>query len=150
MNAQSLYHEVILDHNRRPRNHGDLPDASGRAEGLNPLCGDRLTVSVRLDDGRIGAIAFHGDSCAICKASGSMMTQAVKGLPVAEARALAADFRAMATGEADEARTHRLGRLSVFAGVAQLPGRVKCAVLPWHTLGAALAGQAHADVTDAP
>jgi len=135
---KALYQEVILDHNRKPRNYGALPEASHHAEGHNPLCGDRIDVALRLDGDRIDAIAFEGESCAICKASASMMTVAVKGKPRAEAETLIREFREMATGKIAPGGLVHIGRLSVFAGVRDLPTRVKCAILPWHTLAAAL------------
>ncbi|HWA14061.1 MAG TPA: SUF system NifU family Fe-S cluster assembly protein [Burkholderiales bacterium] len=139
MDSKQLYQEVILDHNRKPRNWGQLADASHKAEGLNPLCGDHIWVWLKVEDGRVGGIAFEGDSCAICKASSSMMTTNVKGKTVEEAERLIREFRDMATGELDTAnQPNHLGRLSVFAGVRDLPSRVKCAILPWHTLHAAL------------
>ena len=137
--TRQLYQEVILDHNRKPRNWGTLADATHRAEGLNPLCGDRLQLAVKLNDDAIEAIAFEGESCAICKASASMMTTVVKGKRRADAETLIDEFRDMATGKLDASREdHHLGRLTVFAGVRDLPTRVKCAILPWHTLHAAL------------
>ena len=137
--TKALYQEVILDHNKKPRNYGGLEVATHRAEGHNPLCGDHLTLALNLDGERIDAIAFTGESCAICKASASMMTAAVKGKPRAEAETLVQEFRDMATGTLDVAhQPHHLGRLTVFAGVRDLPTRVKCAILPWHTLHAAL------------
>jgi nitrogen fixation NifU-like protein len=135
---KALYQEVILDHNRKPRNYGTLPQASHRAEGHNPLCGDRITVSLDLDGERIDGIAFQGESCAICKASASMMTVGVKGKTRAEAETLIGEFREMATGRPGPDAVAHLGRLAVFAGVRDLPTRVKCAILPWHTLHAAL------------
>jgi nitrogen fixation NifU-like protein len=144
MNARDMYQAVILDHNRTPRNFRTLDHASHRAEGVNPLCGDRLALALSVVGDRIEDLAFTGDSCAICKASASMMTVAVKGRSVDEATQLAAAFRRMAMGPAGPADAERLGRLAVFAGIAQLPGRVKCAVLPWHTLTAALAGKSEA------
>ncbi|MCE9639308.1 MAG: SUF system NifU family Fe-S cluster assembly protein [Betaproteobacteria bacterium] len=136
---KALYQEVILDHNKKPRNYGALDDASHKAEGHNPLCGDHLTLTLKLDGEQVGAIAFTGESCAICKASASMMTVAVKGKTRADAETLIHEFRDMATGTLDYANTpHHLGRLTVFAGVRDLPTRVKCAILPWHTLHAAL------------
>jgi nitrogen fixation NifU-like protein len=136
---KALYQEVILDHNRKPRNYGVLADASHKAEGHNPLCGDHITIALRLDDGRIGAIAFEGEACAICKASASMLTTNVKGKTSEEAEVLIREFRDMATGKLDVAsQPHHLGRLTVFSGVRDLPTRVKCAILPWHTLHAAL------------
>jgi nitrogen fixation NifU-like protein len=134
---KALYQEVILDHNRKPRNYGALEHASHHAEGHNPLCGDHITVSLDLDGERIGGIAFQGESCAICKASASMMTVNVKGKTRADAETLIQEFRDMATGKLDLDGAHHIGRLTVFAGVRDLPTRVKCAILPWHTLHAA-------------
>ena len=136
-NSRTLYQEVILDHNRKPRNYGTLSDASHTAEGHNPLCGDHISVALHLAEDRIGGIAFQGESCAICKASASMMTATVKGKSRADAEILIREFRDMATGKLDPAGDHHLGRLTVFAGVRDLPTRVKCAILPWHTLHAA-------------
>jgi nitrogen fixation protein NifU and related proteins len=136
-----LYQEVILDHNRRPRNFGVLPGATRVAHGHNPLCGDKLTVYLTLDDDRISAISFEGSGCAISKASASLMTDAVKGQPLADADALFQHFHHMVTSpvgtEIDE---EALGKLAVFGGVREFPVRVKCASLAWHTLRAALAG----------
>ena len=145
MDSKQLYQEVILDHNKKPRNYGKLADATHRSEGLNPLCGDHIWVSLKVADGKIDAIAFEGQSCAICKASASMMTGAVKGKSVDDAEVLVDHFRAMATGKEDADTSGRyLGRLTVFAGVKDLPSRVKCAILPWHTLHAAFQAQATA------
>jgi nitrogen fixation NifU-like protein len=139
MDSKQLYQEVILDHNKKPRNYGKLEDATHRSEGLNPLCGDHIWLAVKLGGDRIESIAFEGQSCAICKASASMMTTTVKGKRVAEAEILVAHFRAMATGQENfETSARYLGRLTVFAGVKDLPSRVKCAILPWHTLHAAV------------
>jgi nitrogen fixation NifU-like protein len=136
--SKQLYQEVILDHNRKPRNWGALADATHRAEGVNPLCGDRLQLGVKLAGDAIEAIAFEGESCAICKASASMMTTAVKGKSRPDAEELIQEFRDMATGKLDTGKdAHHLGRLTVFSGVRDLPTRVKCAILPWHTLHAA-------------
>ena len=136
--SRTLYQEVILDHNRKPRNYGPLAQASHKAEGHNPLCGDHLKLALALDGERINEIAFEGESCAICKASASMMTATVKGKTRQEAETLIQEFRDMATGKLDfNAQPHHLGRLTVFAGVRDLPTRVKCAILPWHTLHAA-------------
>jgi nitrogen fixation protein NifU and related proteins len=136
--SKQLYQEVILDHNRKPRNWGALGDATHRAEGVNPLCGDRIQLAVKVGENAIEAIAFEGESCAICKASASMMTSAIKGKPRSDAEQLIREFRDMATGKLDTARdAHHLGRLTVFSGVRDLPTRVKCAILPWHTLHAA-------------
>ncbi|OGI42239.1 MAG: SUF system NifU family Fe-S cluster assembly protein [Candidatus Muproteobacteria bacterium RBG_16_64_11] len=136
--ARALYQELILDHNRKPRNFGVLADANRKAEGHNPVCGDHISLSLHIDNGRIENIAFQGQSCAICKASASLMTGNVKGKTVDEAETLIREFRDMATGKLDtRIQQHHLGRLSVFAGVSELPSRVKCAILPWHTLHAA-------------
>ena len=135
--TKALYQEVILDHNKKPRNYGTLGNASHKAEGHNPLCGDHLSVMLNLDGERIDSIAFQGESCAICKASASMMTATVKGKTRADAETLIQEFRDMAIGKLDLNGPHHLGRLAVFAGVRDLPTRVKCAILPWHTLHAA-------------
>lgn len=134
---RELYQEVILDHNRRPRNFGKLEDANHRAEGHNPLCGDNVTIYLRLDNGVIQDIRFEGSGCAISKASASMMTSALKGKSEAEAARLFQEFRDLVTVE-NASPTEELGKLSVFAGVREYPARVKCASLPWHTLQAAL------------
>jgi nitrogen fixation NifU-like protein len=139
MDPKALYQEVILEHNKKPRNYGVLEHASHRAEGHNPLCGDHLKLTLDVKDDRIDAIAFEGESCAICKASASLMTAAVKGKSRADAEGLIQEFRDMAMGKLDvgPGASHHLGRLTVFAGVRDLPTRVKCAILPWHTLSAA-------------
>jgi nitrogen fixation NifU-like protein len=136
--SKQLYQEVILDHNRKPRNWGLPEGATHRAEGVNPLCGDHIHLAMTVRDGVVAAVGFEGESCAICKASASMMTVAVKGKARGEAEQLVQEFRDMATGKLDLALPHHLGRLTVFAGVRDLPTRVKCAILPWHTLHAAL------------
>ncbi len=142
MDSKQLYQEVILDHNRKPRNYGKLDAATHSSEGLNPLCGDHIWLHLHVNDGTISGIAFEGQSCAICKASASMMTAAVKGKRVEDAEGLVGEFRSMVTGDLDVgAQPNHLGRLGVFAGVKDLPSRVKCAVLPWHTLHAALTSQ---------
>jgi nitrogen fixation NifU-like protein len=142
MDSKQLYQEVILDHNRKPRNWGRLDNASHQAEGLNPLCGDHIWVSLDVAGDEVRNVAFEGQSCAICKASASMMTTNVKGKKVAEVERLIEEFRDMATGRLDVAsQPNHLGRLSVFAGVKDLPSRVKCAILPWHTLHAAVTRQ---------
>ncbi len=136
--GRQLYQEVIMDHNKKPRNYGVLAQANRHAEGHNPLCGDHISLSAQLENDVIRDIAFQGQTCAICKASASMMTAAVKGRHVDEAETLIREFRDMATGKLDtQTEAHHLGRLNVFAGVRELPTRVKCAVLPWHTLYAA-------------
>lgn len=138
----ALYQELILDHNRKPRNFGPLDRATHRAEGHNPLCGDHLSVALGIDGQSLERIAFEGESCAICKASASMMTVAVKGKPLPHVQALIREFLAMTTGQLEVGGAHQLGRLAVFAGVRNLPTRVKCAILPWHTLLAAIDSQA--------
>ena len=135
-----LYQEVILDHNRRPRNFREIGEASRRQEGYNPLCGDRLTLYVKLDGDRISDVAFQGTGCAISKASASLMTDALKGKTIDEARALFERFHEMITS-APEDEVPDLGKLSVFAGVREFPTRVKCASLAWHTLKAAVSGE---------
>jgi nitrogen fixation NifU-like protein len=138
MSTKQLYQEVILDHNRKPRNWGHLDAPTHKAEGLNPLCGDHIWVTLDVAGDRVKEIAFEGESCAICKASASMMTAKVKGKSVEEAEELVSEFRGMTTGSLDTSRPNHLGHLSVFEGVKELPARVKCAILPWHTLHAAL------------
>jgi nitrogen fixation protein NifU and related proteins len=136
-----LYQEVILDHNRRPRNFRRIEAASHHAAGHNPLCGDRLTLDVQVDDGRIADIAFQGSGCAISKASASLMTDAVKGQSVEAARELFDRFHRMVTTPPDQP-VESMGKLSVLAGVREFPVRVKCASLAWHTLKAALQREA--------
>jgi len=135
---KSLYQEVILDHNKKPRNYGMLENASHNAVGFNPLCGDHISVALNIDRDCINCIAFRGDSCAICKASASMMTVAVKGKTREDAEILIQEFLAMTTGKLDLDSPNSMGRLEVFSGVRDLPTRVKCAILPWHTLHAAV------------
>jgi len=138
-----LYQEVILDHNRRPRNFHAMADASHSAEGHNPLCGDRLTLYLKIEGGTISDVAFQGSGCAISKASASLMTDAVKGRTVAEATELFRRFHGVVTTPPDQP-VEDLGKLSVFSGVREFPVRVKCASLAWHTLKAALDRQAAA------
>jgi len=137
-----LYQEVILDHNKNPRNFREIETATKTADGNNPLCGDALRVYVEIEDDRVKDIAFKGSGCAISKASASMMTQTVKGKTKEEAEVMFGEFHRMVTGELDEEATpNGLGRLKIFAGVREFPARVKCASLPWHTMHAALAGE---------
>jgi nitrogen fixation NifU-like protein len=137
---RDLYQEVILDHNRVPRNFGKLPNANREAEGHNPLCGDRVRVSLHVEDDRIEGIAFQGSGCAISTASASLMTEALKGRTVEEARRLFRGFHDLLTtgGNTDD-----LGKLAVFAGVREYPIRIKCATLAWHAVQAALDQQDH-------
>ncbi len=137
-----LYQEVILDHNRRPRNFGPRTGADRTAEGYNPLCGDRIKVFLDLEDGRLARVGFDGAGCAISKASASMMTEALSGRPVSEAKTLFERFHRMVTGQPQpEADAAALGKLRVFGGVSEFPVRVKCASLAWHTLNAAVEGR---------
>ncbi len=140
MDLRALYQDVILDHNKKPRNFGPLEAADFQADGFNPLCGDRYTVRLNIRDGVVTDIKFEGEGCAISKAAASMMTQRVKGKPVADAELLIREFRDMMTGQLDPESETSLGHLKVFEGVSQLPNRIKCAVLPWHTLRAAISG----------
>ncbi len=137
-----LYQQVILDHNKKPRNFHKLETANRVAEGFNPLCGDQFTVYMQLEDGVVKDVSFEGSGCAISKAAASMMTQSVKGKTRGEAETLFNEFHRMVTGELDEEATpNDLGRLKIFAGVRDYPARVKCASLSWHTLHAALHGE---------
>jgi nitrogen fixation protein NifU and related proteins len=137
---RELYQSVILDHNKKPRNFHELEGANRHADGHNPLCGDRLTVYARVEDGRIEDVAFVGAGCAISKASASLMTEFVKGLTVEQARRAFERFHELVTGDPGRpADAAGLGKLAVFAGVREFPVRVKCATLAWHTLNAALA-----------
>jgi len=134
---RELYQEVILDHNKRPRNCYIMDCATRSADGHNPLCGDVVKVYLRIEDGVIKEISFQGDGCAICTASTSIMTESVKGKKVEEARELFEEFHEMLTGVAEEQGVE-LGKLQVFEGVREYPVRVKCATLAWHTLNAAM------------
>ena len=137
-----LYQQVILDHNKKPRNFRKLETANHSAEGFNPLCGDQLTVYLNLEDDAVKEISFEGSGCAISKAAASMMTQALKGKSKQEAEQLFTEFHSMVTGELDEElTTNGLGNLRIFSGVREFPVRVKCASLPWHTMHAALNNQ---------
>lgn len=142
-----LYQEVILDHNRRPRNFHAMADASHHAEGYNPLCGDRLTLYLKLDADRIADVSFEGSGCAISKASASLMTDAIKGRTIEDARALFERFHRMVTTPHGEA-VEDLGKLSALAGVREFPVRVKCASLAWHTFKAALEREAVVSTED--
>jgi nitrogen fixation NifU-like protein len=132
-----LYQEVILDHNKRPRNFRTIEGASHHADGYNPLCGDKLSLTVQIDGDQIADVAFVGSGCAISKASASLMTDTLKGKSVAEARVLFERFHRMVTTPPDQP-VEDMGKLSVLAGVREFPVRVKCASLAWHTLKAAL------------
>jgi nitrogen fixation NifU-like protein len=138
-----LYQEVILDHNRRPRNFHALADASHTADGHNPLCGDRLRLYLKVENGIVSDVGFEGAGCAISKASASMMTDAIKGRTVGEIDALFERFHRMVTTPPDRP-VEDMGKLSSLAGVREFPVRVKCASLAWHTLKAAMAQQTKA------
>ncbi len=148
---RDLYQQTIIEHNRSPRNFRSLPDANRRAEGNNPLCGDRITLHARVEDDLIHDIGFQGRGCAISQAAASLMTSAVKGKPVAQADALFHAFHDMLLSGTDApADPAVLGKLAAFAGVRAFPARVKCASLPWHTLRAALEHRAEPVTTESP
>jgi nitrogen fixation protein NifU and related proteins len=139
---RELYQEVIIEHNKKPRNYGDLEPCTHQAHGLNPLCGDDIVLKVVVADGIVQDIRFLGQGCAISKASSSLMTVNVKGKPLAEAELMVEQFRSMIRGTLDTAvDPNILGKLSLFQSVKNLPSRVKCAVLPWATLHSALHGE---------
>ena len=138
-----LYQEVILEHNKNPRNFRAIENATREADGNNPLCGDALRVYLQLEDDKVVDVAFKGSGCAISKASASMMTQTIKGKTRQEAEKMFDEFHRMVLGELDEeTEENNLGRLKIFAGVREFPARVKCASLSWHTLHAALNNEA--------
>lgn len=137
-----LYQEVILDHNKNPRNFREIENADNTADGKNPLCGDALRVYVAMEGDTVKDVSFKGSGCAISKASASMMTQVVKGKSKEEAEMIFGEFHRMVTGALDvETEENHLGKLKIFAGVLEFPARVKCASLSWHTLHAALHGE---------
>ena len=135
---RDLYQEVILDHNKHPHNFGELDGADRHADGYNPLCGDRLAVYVNLDGEVISDVSFLGSGCAISKASASLMTDAVKGKTLTEARVLFERFLRLVTDDSVDVEAESIGKLAVFSGVREYPTRVKCASLAWHTLRAAV------------
>ena len=137
-----LYQEVILDHNKNPRNFREIENADKHADGNNPLCGDKLQVYLNMDGDRVDDVSFTGSGCAISKASASMMTQTVKGKTKEEAGKIFDEFHKMVIGKLDiETDDNDLGKLRIFAGVLEFPARVKCASLSWHTVNAALHGE---------
>ena len=139
---RELYQQVILDHNKNPRNYREMPNATSKIEGYNPLCGDKVTVYVKLEDDLVKDVAFQGTGCAISTASASLMTESLKGKTRAEAEAIFREFHDLITGKSDEADAEeRLGKLAVFGGVREFPVRIKCASLPWHTFHAAVEGE---------
>jgi nitrogen fixation NifU-like protein len=135
---RELYQQVILDHNRSPRNYRPMTDATRKVEGYNPLCGDHFTVYVKLDGKVIADVSFQGAGCAISKASASVMSSTVKGKTTEEAESLFRTFHTLVTKGPEDADIETLGKLAAFAGVNEFPARVKCAILPWHALRAAL------------
>jgi nitrogen fixation NifU-like protein len=139
--VRELYHDVIVEHSRVPRNYRELANANHKAEGYNPLCGDHFTVYVDLEGDSIRDISFQGSGCAISKASASIMTQSIKGKTRAEAETLFNRFHGLVTGQAPANGNPDLGKLAVFSGISEFPVRVKCATLAWHTLLAALQGK---------
>ncbi len=145
---RELYQEVILEHSKAPRNYRELKSPDHKAEGYNPLCGDRFTVYLQMDGDSICDIGFQGSGCAISKASASMMTQSVKGKTRVEAQRLFDNFHRVVTGQAQNGNHADLGKLTVFSGVSEFPLRVKCATLAWHTLQAALEGKQEAVSTE--
>jgi nitrogen fixation NifU-like protein len=145
---RDLYQEVIFDHNRNPRNFRVMADANRQVEGFNPLCGDRLTLFLKIDDHVIADASFQGSGCAISTASVSLMTEIVKGKTEAEADALFKQFHEMTTGKTEEINLEAIGKLAVLAGVREYPARVKCATLAWHTLDAALKNEAQSISTE--
>ncbi|HET8824239.1 MAG TPA: SUF system NifU family Fe-S cluster assembly protein [Terriglobales bacterium] len=144
---RDLYQEVILEHSKVPRNYREIAEADHKAEGFNPLCGDRFTVYLHLDGEIIRDISFQGSGCAISKASASMMTQILKGKTREEAEKLFGRFHDLVTGHGHPSE-EEMGKLAVFSGVSEFPARVKCATLAWHTLQAALEGQQDAVSTE--
>jgi nitrogen fixation NifU-like protein len=139
---RDLYQQVILDHQKKPRNFRVLESADRDAEGFNPLCGDKIHLFVKMENGVIKEVGFQGTGCAISTASASMMTESVKGKTPAEAEAIFKQFQGLVTSDTHEkVNAPELGKLEVFAGVREFPVRVKCATLPWHTLRAALKGE---------
>ncbi|MGC8624023.1 MAG: Fe-S cluster assembly sulfur transfer protein SufU [Phycisphaerae bacterium] len=141
---RDLYQQTILDHTRKPRNRHEMPDATASADGHNPLCGDKITLYLKVKNGVIEDISFTGSGCAICTASSSMMTEALKGKTVAQGQRLFDQFHSMLTSPMDQETSFaQLDKLAVFSGVREFPVRVKCATLPWHTLQAALKNEHH-------
>ncbi len=138
---RELYQQVILDHNKNPRNFRELPNATRRVEGYNPLCGDHYTVFVELEGDVIKDVSFTGNGCAISKSSASVMTSSVKGKKAIDAEKMFDTFHKLVTGEVTGATQDELGRMAAFSGVSEFPARVKCASLAWHTLHSALQGE---------
>ncbi len=148
-NLRELYQEVVFDHNRNPRNFRAMKDADRKVEGFNPLCGDRITLYLKLKGDLIADISFEGQGCAISTASASLMTELIKGQTLKEAEAFFQAFHKIVTGKDDELKLKELGKLAVLAGVRQYPSRIKCATLPWHSLEAAIKGSEEMVSTEA-
>jgi nitrogen fixation protein NifU and related proteins len=145
---RELYQEVIFDHNRNPRNFRVMEDADRKVEGFNPLCGDRLTLYLKMDGDKISDASFQGSGCAISTASVSLMTEIIKDKTEAEAEALFKTFHEMTTGKDEDIQLEAVGKLAVLAGVREYPARVKCATLAWHTLDAALKNEQNSISTE--
>lgn len=144
---RELYQDTILEHNKRPRNFRPMPDATRQLEGFNPLCGDRLTLFLKLDGDKVADVSFQGHGCAISTSSASLMTEAVKGKTTAEATQLFDAFHRLILREGTPPTKQEIGKLAVFSGVGEFPARVKCATLCWHTLKAELDGKPVAKVS---
>lgn len=138
---RELYQQVILDHNKNPRNFHEMADATSRADGYNPLCGDHYTIFLKVDGDVIADVSFTGSGCAISKASASVMSSTVKGMSKDEASRLFETFHKLVTGDTSGLSAADLGRLAAFSGVSEFPARVKCATLAWHTLRSGLEGK---------
>ena len=138
---RELYQQVILDHNKNPRNFHEMADATSTVDGYNPLCGDHYTIFLKTDGDKIAEVSFTGSGCAISKASASVMSSTVKGKSKEEAESLFETFHRLVTGDASGLSAADLGRLAAFSGVSEFPARVKCATLAWHTLRSALEGR---------
>lgn len=147
MDFKELYQQIIIDHSKSPRNNHAMEGKCARADGYNPLCGDRITCYIRYEDDRVAEMSFQGSGCAISTAAASLLSEAVKGKTRTEVEKLFNDFHRMVTGEPD-ADTESLGKLAAFAGVAEFPTRVKCATLALHTMQAALEGQSDSVTTE--
>lgn len=138
---RDLYQEVILEHNKRPRNFRVIPDADAKVEGFNPLCGDRLTLYLRFEGDKVADVAFQGNGCAISTSSASLMTDAVKGKSKADAEKVFNAFHRLITRDGPAPAKEEIGKLAVFSGVGEFPARVKCAMLCWHTMRQGLHGE---------
>lgn len=145
---RELYQQVILDHNKNPRNFHEMADATKRVDGYNPLCGDHYTIFVKMDGAKISEVSFTGSGCAISKASASVMSSTIKGKSKEEAESLFDTFHRLVTGDTSGLSAADLGRLAAFSGVSEFPARVKCATLAWHTLRSALEGDAEKVTTE--